>query len=158
MTIAKFRISSNGMHRGAKLLATTPFAKGDVVDHFTDAQVLAMPTYQTIQISQYEHVLVQDSLAKLNHSCRPTTVVDTRCRIVIAQRNIAIGEELTFFYPSTEWEMAESFSCHCGFPECVGRVQGAKYLSEEQLAQHFLNPHIVALLKHSTGSFRVRTI
>ena len=31
-----------------------------------------------------------------------------------ALRPISEGDELTFFYPSTEWAMAEPFECGCG--------------------------------------------
>ena len=44
----------------------------------------------------------------------------------MAGRDIAAGEELTYFYPSTEWEMDRPFRCLCGAPDCVGVVSGAK--------------------------------
>lgn len=31
-----------------------------------------------------------------------------------ALRDIQPGDELSFFYPSTEWEMAQGFECKCG--------------------------------------------
>jgi len=33
---------------------------------------------------------------------------------VVAARDLAADDELTFFYPSTEWSMAEPFDCWCG--------------------------------------------
>jgi hypothetical protein len=64
----------------------------------------------------------------LNHFCIPNTLIDTENLSVIAARAISVGEELTFFYPSTEWEMARPFICLCKTPGCLGLVAGAKFL------------------------------
>ena len=61
---------------------------------------------------------------------------------IFAARDIAVGEELTFFYPSTEWEMARPFACACGAPECIRLVASAKYLAVDSLSRYFINPHI----------------
>lgn len=73
------------------------------------------------------------------------------------------GGDLTFFYPSTEWDMAQGFTCSCGakvrcvmpiassstdsLPQnCLGKINGAKYLTIEQLEERGLvNEHIRAL-------------
>lgn len=52
------------------------------------------------------------------------------------------GTELTFFYPSTEWAMAQSFDCFCGTPSCKGRIAGASEMSEKQLEGMWLNGFI----------------
>ena len=49
--------------------------------------------------------------------------------VVRALRHIETGEAITCFYPATEWEMAEPFECHCGAPNCLGTITGAKNLS-----------------------------
>jgi hypothetical protein len=56
------------------------------------------------------------------------------------------GDELTFFYPSTEWSMAQPFNCLCGKPTCRGRISGARDMTEEQLEGMWLNGHIRELL------------
>lgn len=51
-------------------------------------------------------------------------------------------------YPSTEWDMQQPFDCACGANgdlKCLGKIQGAKYLSTEQLAPYFVNKHIKEL-------------
>ena len=48
------------------------------------------------------------------HSCAPSVVLDTVARTVVAAHDLAPGDEVTFFYPSTEWRMAEPFPCWCG--------------------------------------------
>lgn len=61
---------------------------------------------------------------------------------VSALRDIAPEEELTFFYPSTEWEMARPFNCMCQSPNCLKYVAGAKCMPSEILLQYQTNSHI----------------
>jgi len=72
-------------------------------------------------------------------------------RMVFALRDIGAGEELTCFYPSTEWDMVRPFVCRCGAPHCVRFVTGARYLSADVLGRHFVNAHIRRLLTAAVG-------
>lgn len=66
----------------------------------------------------------------MNHACEPTTrIVDCE---VIALRDIAYGDSVTFDYNTTEDDLAEPFRCHCGARGCVGVVRGARHLTPEQ--------------------------
>lgn len=78
--------------------------------------------------------------AFLNHSCRPNVHADLPRRVMVAARPIDAGEELTFDYNTTEWELAQPFRCRCGATHCYGMVQGFKHLPEPQ--QHVLLPHV----------------
>jgi hypothetical protein len=40
--------------------------------------------------------------------------------IYAGPKGIEVGQELTFFYPSTEWDMAQGFECICGTATCRG--------------------------------------
>src|SRR5262245_3547434 len=66
----------------------------------------------------------------LDHACEPTTRI--RDREVIAVRDIAAGEGVTFHYCTTEYDMASPFACHCGSPRCLGVIRGARHLTPEQ--------------------------
>jgi hypothetical protein len=77
-----------------------------------------------------------------NHSYNPNTVIDAENLSVIAARAISTGEELTFFYPSTEREMAQPFFCCSKAPGCLGLVAAAKFLSIDALQRCDINPHI----------------
>lgn len=59
----------------------------------------------------------------INHSCAPNCRSETtRGRIwIVALRDIAAGEELSFDYgfPFSEWRM---HPCRCGAPNCVGYI------------------------------------
>jgi hypothetical protein len=87
-------------------------------------------------------VLEGSVLAFINHSCRPSAVIVTQDRAVRAFTELKTGEEVTFFYPSTEWEMVRPFECSCGGPDCIGYVAGARYLSAAIFKRYFINPHI----------------
>jgi hypothetical protein len=69
----------------------------------------------------------------MNHSCEPNAhILD---RDVFATRDIRAWEPVTFDYTTTEWEMAEPFSCSCGSAHCLGQVQGYRFLSAAQRAR-----------------------
>jgi hypothetical protein len=67
---------------------------------------------------------------------------------VLDDRPLRVGDALTFFYPSTEWEMDQPFDCCCGAEggRCMGIIKGAKFLQHEELAGYWLNEHIVEML------------
>lgn len=67
--------------------------------------------------------------------------------ILAGAKGLSVGDELTFFYPSTEWDMAQGFSCFCGTPTCRGTIRGAKNMSSRELEGVWLNPHIRELLE-----------
>lgn len=56
------------------------------------------------------------------------------------------GDELTFFYPSSEWDMSQGFECKCGTERCRGYIGGAKKMGREGLKGYWLNKHIEELL------------
>ena len=59
-----------------------------------------------------------------------------------ACKDIEKGDELSFFYPATEWEMDAPFICLCGAANCIHVVAGARFLPLSTLERHYLNPHI----------------
>ena len=110
---------------------------------FGARDILKKPNYLSVQIDQHQHILLEpEFLQYINHSCDPNVCFDTSKMTVTALRKIEIGEELTFFYPSTEWSMARGFKCHCKTQECLGKIQGAAHLSLDILRKYKLSEHI----------------
>ena len=140
------RVEYGGSAYGARLVTDQPFQPGQLIHRIISYRLVTQPTYQTIQVSAAEHIEELGVVAYLNHSCHPNTVVDTRALTVTAARNIAAGEELTFFYPSTEWAMDRPFVCLCGAPQCIRLVAGAKYLAVDTLSRYSINRHIRQLI------------
>lgn len=60
--------------------------------------------------------------------------------------DISSGQELTFFYPSTEWSMASPFLCGCGSPCCLKSIAGASHMDPGVVRQFRLSAHIQAML------------
>jgi hypothetical protein len=100
---------SHSIH-GSSLLAKTPFRRGELILPLMGT--LCTRSYRTIQIDVFRHldgVLV----AFMNHSCRPTAIVQAQALSVRAAVDLKEGDEITFFYPSTEWDMLRPFECLC---------------------------------------------
>ena len=103
------------------------YKKGEVICPIPSESLYDKPNRFTVQIGRDRHVEVKE-LSSMNHSCNPNTFLDTTRMSVIAAQDVAAGEELTFFYPSTEWEMSSPFICLCGATNCIHVVAGARFL------------------------------
>src|ERR1035437_9845304 len=80
-------------------------------------------------------------LRYVNPSCAPSVQFDLEGGVLRAIRDIEPGDELHYFYPSTEWAMADTFDCQCGAVDCLGRIGGASELPVEALQPHLLSPY-----------------
>jgi hypothetical protein len=125
---------------GARCVARRSLRRGEAIVRLSGA--LTRQNYRTIQIDKYRHLEEPRVLAFLNHSCHPTVLVDTSGLMVLAATDIIAGEELTFFYPSTEWKMVRPFICLCGSTHCLHYIAGARHLSLNTLDRHFINSHM----------------
>jgi hypothetical protein len=116
--------------------------------------VSAAPSRHSLQLDRERHLVLPDAAdgadrpdhfwKYLNHSCRPNGCIDTRGPSFRALRMIAPGEECTFNYLTTEYEMAEPFECLCGSPDCFGTIGGYARLgaeARERLSAHAA-PHL----------------
>lgn len=129
------------------LFSRKAFSAGAVLCRFTAAARFTKPNRLTIQTTATKHIqLLPACLLFTNHSCHPTVFFNMQSFELEALQAIQPGDELTFFYPSTEWEMAESFRCHCGSPQCLGNIQGARYLPANAIQHYRLNEFIKHLL------------
>jgi len=129
---------------GKSLHTTINFRPGQVISEFGPTEVLDRPNYLTVQISDDRHIMLNPEwLQYINHSCAPNVFFDTKNMVLTAIRKIEAGEELTFFYPSTEWSMDRGFDCLCQSEDCQGRIQGAAHLPLNVLTKYKLSQHIL---------------
>jgi hypothetical protein len=129
------------------LHATVTFKPGDIISTFGAKEILPDPNYLTIQLNEQEHIrITPEFLQYINHSCHPNVFLDTTNMVVTCLNQIEVGEEMTFFYPSTEWSMAQEFDCHCGTQGCLGQIQGAAHLHPDVLQTYQLNDYIQQLV------------
>ncbi len=128
-------------HHG--LFARKEFTPDLLITAFAAEQVFRKPSYLTIQISDRRHISLQPHfLQYVNHSCEPNCFFDTTGMEFITLSTVHSGEELTFFYPSTEWRMAQPFVCYCGKSNCCGLIEGAAQMPGEILKLYKLTNYI----------------
>jgi hypothetical protein len=114
----------------------------------------ATVAYSSVQASRDLHIELNCDLVYINHSCKPSLVFDMQrweVRVSEDGEGLKEGDELTFFYPSTEWSMAQPFNCLCKTGECAGEIKGAKDMSREILGRYWLNKHIEEMLAERDG-------
>ena len=120
------------------VLAARAAAPGAVLMRL-EGEIVARPSRYSVQVGIAEHVELPEDTPLLvqlerhpwrflNHSCAPNAAL--RGRELIALRPIAVRDELTFDYATTEWAMAEPFACRCGAIGCRGTVSGYRDLDE----------------------------
>ncbi|MDQ3233123.1 MAG: SET domain-containing protein-lysine N-methyltransferase [Pseudobdellovibrionaceae bacterium] len=120
---------------GLGVFAAQNFVIGDRLAIF-EAEFVEYPTRYTIQVDNRKHLVTEGNLgAFLNHSCDPNARFVAETLEIIAVKPIKKGEEVTFNYLSSEWEMASPFQCQCGSDDCHGSVQGFRHLSMDQKLQ-----------------------
>jgi len=133
---------------GQKSLHTNiAFNKDEVLCNFSAGSISLIPTYLTVQIDLNKHITLQpDFLQYCNHSCEPNVFFNTTSFELVALKNINVGDELTFFYPSSEWDINQQFTCNCGNKNCLKTIKGAAYLSKEVLSKYILTDFIQSML------------
>lgn len=131
-------------HNGYRSLHTDrPFKKDETISLFRPAKYLRQPDRYTLQIAAGLHILLDpEPLTFINHSCRPNAFFDLVTGRLVALKDIAPQEELTCFYPATEWDMAKPFSCQCGDPKCLGLIRGAGYVAPDVLGRYRTAEHV----------------
>lgn len=125
---------SNGQNA---LFALRQYQPGEAIASFAAGTISAEPTYLTVQVAEGKHITLQpEFLQYINHSCEPNVFFNTTTMELVALRPLIAEEELTFFYPSTEWKMDQPFQCYCGHNSCLGEIKGAAFLPKEALSRY----------------------
>jgi hypothetical protein len=179
----------SGLSRGRKAYSTLQCGPGPY-DHFelNSDLLYRKPLGPPLSFKQTQNT----QRYSVNHSCDPNTALDLSSPnesewCLRAAKPIKPGDTcerllsyysfqalnrpspVTFFYPSTEWEMKQLFKCNCGahvssffsymrqspvltlLKNCLGTIKGASVLSTEDLRSHgFINPWIWHL--HGKGA------
>lgn len=97
---------------------------GTATTHSTFAQYDAERRSRSIQVDTNLIFLgppTREPGDSINHSCEPNCGMRNATTIV-AMRDIAIGEELTFDYAMSDASNYDEFDCNCGTAMCRGRV------------------------------------
>jgi hypothetical protein len=133
--------------KGTSLFSSKAYKKGDTICTFGAALTLETPNQKTIQIGDKKHIhLDPDILQYTNHHCDPNVFYNSKTMQVETIKDIEIDDEITFFYPSTEWDMSDPFECKCGSEKCIHIIKGAKDLDKTILSQYRVSEFIKSLL------------
>lgn len=138
--------------------ATEPIAAGEAVASFggwsmdgaTLATVSESRQQRSIQVAADLFLVSGDNPEPgdmLNHSCDPNTGM-LGSIVLLAMRDIAVGEELTFDYAMSDASDYDEFTCLCGTDRCRGVVSGSDWRRvdlQERYAGWF-SPYISAMI------------
>ena len=108
----EIRLIKQGM-RG--LFANRTFDKGEII-LLLKGNYFNKPTRTSIQVGRDKHVENYEG-GLINHHCNPSAnivvIPEVEPALVVANKTIFKGEEITFDYETTEVDMAEPFKCNC---------------------------------------------
>jgi len=140
-------VISNPVNQSKGICSLKKFLPGEIITPFSAKEILTQPCNLSLQISQVQHITLDpEYLQFTNHSCDPNVFFDTEKMTVVCIQEINPGDQLRFFYPSTEWEMANPFLCDCGSAKCFYKISGAANMDKEAIKKYMLNQHILQLL------------
>ena len=136
-------VRQNTVNNQKGFFAQRSYLPGDIVADFSAGEILSYPTYLTVQVGIDRHIMLQpEHLQYINHSCDPNVFFDTYSMQVVALKIISEGDEMSFFYPSTEWSMSQPFTCFCGATNCLGEIRGAAHILPEVITRYKLTRFI----------------
>ena len=122
-------------------VATEPISAGEVVAAFgvrcvTRDEFDLLPASQQVRSLQIDENLYIAGAPEpepadfINHSCNPNCML-TGNVVLVAGREIAAGEELSYDYATTDGSDYDEFECSCGSDLCRGKVSGHDWMLPE---------------------------
>ena len=127
--------------KGRGVFAIDPIASGDTVAGFGGYMVSAdefnaLPARRMMHSIQMTDDLYlvgpheTEEADLVNHSCEPNCGL-LGATILVAMRDIAPGEEITFDYATCDGSDYDEFECACGTASCRGKITGRDWLLPE---------------------------
>lgn len=126
---------------GCGVIAIQPIRKGELLVLWggriiTEAEIdptIPQFTQRVLQVEEGLYLydpLLNDPADCFNHSCDPNAGLSGQVGLV-AMRDIAEGEEISFDYAMTDGSNYDEFECACGAPHCRGKVTGQDWMLPE---------------------------
>ncbi|KAK8853128.1 hypothetical protein IAR55_003829 [Kwoniella newhampshirensis] len=144
----------------SRLVAVRDFEPNTIITNLTNLSLAPEKAYSSVQFGTgpRDHFELNSDLLFMNHSCSPTAELHLTPHqpddwtLHATSKGLKAGEAVTFFYPSTEWDMAQGFDCACGSGNCLRKVLGAKHIPLEEVEQRsYVNEHIRSLKEAQTA-------
>ncbi len=108
------------------LFASNQYKKDSTIAKI-EGRILSEATRYSYQILPDKHIESDSELKYVNHHCMPNAYIKDIS--LIANRDIEIGEEITFDYNSNEDCLSNPFICNC----CGKQIKGKKFEHEFSL-------------------------
>ena len=152
---------------GIGSFALDPIAEGEVLAAFGGWVADAGRFAQLDPITQCLSIQIDEGLYlvspqgtdgdRVNHSCDPNGGMRGG-GVVVAMRDIAVGEELSFDYAMSDGSDYDEFECECGTALCRGKVTGHDWMETELQRRYrgFFSPYLARRISSlvSLGSSR----
>lgn len=126
-------------NKGKSLFANRDIKKGEIVlsCEYEYIKSGADASTYSLQVAEDKFIDGDDFVVSdfLNHSCNANLKVDLKRMNFIALKNIRNGEELTYNYLTTEYDLMVdnlNFKCKCNSKNCLCHIKGFKYLTKAQ--------------------------
>ena len=126
----------------AEVLALTPEQQGHTIQVFDELYLAPID--------------MEEPADCINHSCDPNAGICGQISLV-AMRDIAVNEEITFDYAMADSSSFDEFDCACGAATCRGRVSGSDWQRPELWARYdgyfstYLQARIDQLRRQANG-------
>lgn len=125
-----------------------------------DNQLESLPEFDELPMEQWHTVRTRDTAMYMNHACEPTSwfvhdkmSLDEHCDLMVATRDINVGEEITFDYgTSYGHDYFDGFECSCGAQTCRRKVTKEDWKRPElqlKYAGHFLHHIAVKVARYN---------
>jgi len=124
----------NVEHKGQGVFADRHFLCGETVVIALVEREEPERTRYSVQMNWNKHVLMTTPAVLINHSCNPNTVVINNSHGAydfVAFRDISAGEELSFDYATTEFEIIAMNECFCAETNCRSTPGGFNVLPDD---------------------------
>ncbi len=160
MLHSSIRVRDQGAIEGKGLFAIDFIPRGALIWHLLTATMSQAETemlkgrdkadfkYYGFQCGVDRFFWPKDESREMNHSCDPNTWWADNNSLV-ASRDIASGEEITYDYSTTEISRVFEMSCHCGASSCRKRISGLSYLDPDWRRRYGLNlpTHVLQVIE-----------
>ena len=141
--------------KGWGSFAEEPIAEGETVVGFggwvvtreTLSTLIEDRQHRSIQVDEDLYLVSDDTPEAgdmLNHSCEPNCGL-VGGTLLVAMRDIEVGEELCFDYAMCDASDYDEFACLCGTPGCRGTITGADWRDPVVQAKYmgYFSPYLM---------------
>ncbi len=147
--------------RGRGVVAERNFKQGEVIaiwrgSIITERKVIALSDSersQLLQVDEDAFLVTNKALLTvdyINHSCEPNCGF-TDSTTLVAMREIATGEAITFDYAMSDTKTIFAFDCWCGSAKCRKKISGDDWRLADLQERYsgWFAPHVARLFKQS---------